>query len=145
VSDLIERPPCPRSSVYKLRCPHEDWAAARIKELERERDEALQLTESCSTLKDMASACIDGAVWKHGAEKAAARIKELETKIEWLEGCNLRAGEQANRFRDQRDKLDDDREVIEAATTERCASHIEKLGWTAAANSIREMKAETIK
>jgi len=58
---------------------------SRIKELERERDEALQLTESCSTLKDMASACIDGAVWKHDAEKAEARIKELEAKVQLLE------------------------------------------------------------
>ncbi len=99
MSDKIERPPCPRSSVYKLRCPHEDWAAARIKELEDKLDKALKLA---------------GAEFQDGY-----RHHVMATKSE--------------------------RDAIEAATTERCASHIEKLGWTAAANSIREMKAETIK
>ncbi len=66
--------------------------------------------------------------WIATMEKAEARIKELEAKNERLEFLGL-----------------DDRESIEAATIEKCASHIEKLGWTAAANSIRELKAETIK
>lgn len=44
---------------------------ARIAELERERDEALMLTESCSSLKDMAAACVE----------AAARIAVLETAL----------------------------------------------------------------
>lgn len=34
---------------------------AEVERLKRERDEALMLTESCSTLKDMAAVCIEGA------------------------------------------------------------------------------------
>jgi hypothetical protein len=57
----------------------------RIAELEVERDEALQLTESCSTLKEMASACIDGAVWKVRAEKAEAERDTIEAAT--IERC----------------------------------------------------------
>lgn len=77
--------------------------------------------------------------WIAVTEQAAARIKELEAeRDEWkatAETCSMIA--------DVRIKAE--RDAIEVATVEKCASRIEKLGWTAAANSIREMKAETIK
>jgi hypothetical protein len=57
--------------------------------LRQEVDEALQLTESCSTLKQMATACIEGAAWKLEAEAGRAgaervtdiRVKDLEAKV----------------------------------------------------------------
>jgi hypothetical protein len=52
-----------------------------VAEKDREINEALQLTESCSTLKDMASACIEGAIWKHRAEAADA-IERLTGEVE---------------------------------------------------------------
>ena len=54
---------------------------AEIERLNREINEALQLTECCSTLKDMASACIDGTLWKLRAEKAEALNAEIEEKL----------------------------------------------------------------
>jgi hypothetical protein len=47
---------------------------ARIAELEREINESLQLTECCSTLKEMSDACIRGAV-------AEARVMDLEAEL----------------------------------------------------------------
>lgn len=47
---------------------------ARLREIEREANEAMQLTESCSTLKGMAAACIEGAMWKYRAEAAEAAL-----------------------------------------------------------------------
>jgi hypothetical protein len=46
----------------------------RIAELEREINESLQLTECCSTLKQMSDACIRGAV-------AESRVMDLEAQL----------------------------------------------------------------
>ena len=47
--------------------------AREYQELEREVEEALQLTESCSSLKQMAIACVQGAV----AEASNVRLREV--------------------------------------------------------------------
>ena len=44
----------------------------RLTKAEAERAEALQLTESCSTLKEMAAACIEGAAMKAERDGMAA-------------------------------------------------------------------------
>jgi hypothetical protein len=65
--------------------------AQEVERLNRERNEALQLTECCHTLKDMAAACIEGAMWKDRAEKAEARIAELERVFDTQWECSQRA------------------------------------------------------
>lgn len=69
-------------------------AEERIAELERERDEALMLTESCSSLKEMAAACVE----------AAARIAELETALKVLRECEapLKAATKRSRMVDRK-------------------------------------------
>jgi hypothetical protein len=47
--------------------------AAEVRELEREVAEALALTESCSTLREMAAACVEGAA-------LAARQQQIEAR-----------------------------------------------------------------
>lgn len=40
-------------------------ALSELRAARQERDDALQTTESCSTLQQMAAACIEGAMWKN--------------------------------------------------------------------------------
>jgi hypothetical protein len=45
-----------------------------------EINEALALTESCSSLKEMAAACVEGAMWKARAEKAESEVARLRVE-----------------------------------------------------------------
>ena len=57
-------------------------AEAALAETQRAIDEALMLTESCSSLKEMASACIEGAMWKNEAMKAQDALAEMRRIVD---------------------------------------------------------------